>query len=131
MSLINNTKWVALAQIAKVLCQIISLVVLARLIPPAEYGLMAMAGVIVALGFLFRDMGTSAALIQKKDLTEELKNAVFWLNIIIGFVVAIAIICASPFAATYFSQPDLVCVLILLSLSFPITSSSSSHLALI
>lgn len=130
MSLINNTKWVALAQITKVLCQIISLVVLARLIPPAEYGLMAMAGVIVALGFLFRDMGTSAALIQKKDLTEELKNAVFWLNIIIGFVVAIAIICASSFAATYFSQPDLVCVLILLSLSFPITSSSSSHLAL-
>ena len=130
MSLLNNTKWVAFAQFIKILCQIISLVVLARLIPPNEYGLMAMAGVVVALGFLFRDMGTSAALIQKQEISEDLKNAVFWLNVITGIVLAIAIVIASPIAAQYFSQAGLMPVLLLLSLTFPITSLASSHLAL-
>lgn len=130
MSLLNNTKWVALAQIVKIFCQIINLVVLARLIPPNEYGLMAMAGVIVALGFLFRDMGTSAALIQKQNLTEDLKNAVFWLNILTGSVLGFGIAITSPFVADYFRQTELIPVLLLLALSFPITSFSSSHLAL-
>lgn len=130
MSLLNNTKWVALSQIIKILCQILSLIVLARLIPPNEYGLMAMAGVIVALGFLFRDMGTSAALIQRESLTEDLKNAVFWLNIITGITLAVLISCISPLVADYFRQEKLISVLLLLALSFPITSLSSCHLAL-
>lgn len=130
MSLLNNTKWVAIAQFIKILCQIISLVLLARLIPPNEYGLMAMAGVVVALGFLFRDMGTSAALIQKKEITENLKNAVFWLNVITGFLLCFAIALFSPIASEYFKQAELIPVLLLLSFTFPITSLASSHLAL-
>lgn len=130
MSFANNTKWVALAQFVKILCQIMSLVVLARLIPPNEYGIMAMAGVIVALGFLFRDMGTSAALIQKKIINENLKNAVFWLNVITGLFLAVVMCLLSPLAVSYFNEPKLLEVLILLSLTFPITSLASSHLAL-
>lgn len=131
MNLLNNTKWVALAQVIKVLCQIANLVILARLIPPDEYGLMAMAGVIVTLGFLFRDMGTSAAIIQKKELTDDLKNAVFWLNIIIGLILMLVIALSGPLAAHYFKQPELITVLALLSLTFPITSFSTSHLSLL
>ncbi|NWK74513.1 lipopolysaccharide biosynthesis protein [Acinetobacter sp. SwsAc6] len=130
MSFANNTKWVALAQFIKILCQIMSLVVLARLIPPNEYGIMAMAGVIVALGFLFRDMGTSAALIQKETINENLKNAVFWLNVLTGGLLAVVICLLSPLAVSYFNEPKLLKVLMLLSLSFPITSLASSHLAL-
>lgn len=130
MSFANNAKWVALAQFIKIVCQIMSLVVLARLIPPNEYGIMAMAGVIVALGFLFRDMGTSAALIQKKIINENLKNAVFWLNVITGLFLAVIMCLLSPLAVIYFNEPKLLEVLILLSLTFPITSLASSHLAL-
>ncbi len=130
MSLLNNTKWVAIAQFVKIFCQILSLVVLARLIPPNEYGVMAMAGVVVALGFLFRDMGTSAALIQKQEISEDLKNAVFWLNVLTGVILAFFIALVSPFAAQYFNQLSLVPILLLLALTFPITSFASSHLAL-
>ncbi|WP_288397487.1 MOP flippase family protein [uncultured Acinetobacter sp.] len=131
MSLLNNTKWVALAQVIKVLCQITNLVVLARLIPPNEYGLMAMAGVVVTLGFLFRDMGTSAAIIQKKELTNELKNAVFWLNLVIGIILMIIILLSSNYVSIYFNQPKLTNILILLSFTFPIVSIAAPHLALL
>lgn len=130
MTLLNNTKWVALAQGVKILSQVASLVLLARLIPPNEYGLMAMASVVVALGFLFRDMGTSAALIQKKELTENLKNAVFCLNLITGLFLCLIVALVSPIASSFFNQPELIPVLLLLSLTFPITCLSSSHLAL-
>lgn len=130
MSFLNNAKWLAFAQAIKILCQLVSLIFLARIIPPNEYGLMSMAGVVVALGFLFRDMGTSAALIQKENLTEDLKNAVFWLNVLTGLILCISIIVLSPFVAIYFNEAKLTPVLALLSLTFLITCFSSSHLAL-
>jgi PST family polysaccharide transporter len=131
MSLITNVKWVGIAQLVKIFCQLINITILARLIAPDEYGLIAMAGVVVALGFLFRDMGTSAALIQKKNLTEELKNGVFWLNIFVGFILLSFIIISAPIAAQFFSQQKLVPILFLLALSFPISSFASAHLALL
>lgn len=49
----------------KMLVQLINVIYLAKIIPPAEYGIMAMALVIINLGILLRDLGTSAAIIQK------------------------------------------------------------------
>ncbi len=56
MSLFNNAKWVAISQVVKVLVQLINIVYLARLIPPGEYGIMAMALVIINFGMLIRDL---------------------------------------------------------------------------
>lgn len=131
MSLVNNTRWVAVSQAAKISAQVISLVLLARIIPPAEYGLLAMATVIVNFGYLFRDFGTAAALIQRPVITEALKNAVFTFNLLMGAAVAILIILLSPLIAHYFGQPRLTPVLCLLALTFPLASSASSHLALL
>ncbi len=56
MSLFNNAKWVAISQVVKVLVQLINIVYLARLIPlGGEYGIMAMALVIINFGMLIRD----------------------------------------------------------------------------
>lgn len=55
-----------LSQFFKMLVQLINVIYLAKIIPPAEYGIMAMALVIINLGILLRDLGTSAAIIQKK-----------------------------------------------------------------
>lgn len=49
----------------KMLVQLINVIYLAKIIPPAEYGIMAMALVIINLGILLRDLGTSAAIIKK------------------------------------------------------------------
>lgn len=130
MGMLSNAKWVGLSQIFKIFVQLINIVVLARLIPPSEYGLMAMATVVVNLALLVRDLGTSAAIIQRKNLTPRTINAVFWLNIFMGVGIALFIVITSPFVSTLFHQDKLVIILCLLSLSFPLASSSSAHLAL-
>lgn len=131
MDILSNTKWVAISQFFKIGVQLLNIVVLARLIPPAEYGIMAMALVVTNFATLVRDLGTSAAIIQKKNLENKTINSIFWLNIIMGCGVAGVIIISSPFISHLFHTEKLVYVLLLLSVCFPLASSSSAHLALL
>lgn len=95
--------------------------------PPSEYGLIALASIVVALGMLFRDMGTSAAIIQKENLSNQLINAVFLLNMCLGFFVFIILLSLSPFFSAYFSQEKLFGVIVLLSLTFPVISLATTQ----
>ncbi|HBW8771818.1 TPA: lipopolysaccharide biosynthesis protein, partial [Klebsiella pneumoniae] len=131
MNVVSNAKWNAISQFFKIGIQVANLVYLAKIIPPSEYGIMAMAVVVTNLGVLLRDLGTSAAIIQRRNLTEGVKNTVFWLNIILGCSLAIIIILSSPLIATIYNQHELIYVLMLLSISFPLSSSAATHLALL
>ncbi|HCD4714667.1 TPA: oligosaccharide flippase family protein, partial [Klebsiella pneumoniae] len=124
-------KWVAFSQFFKVIVQLVNIVYLARLIPPSEYGIMAMALVVINFGLLIRDLGTAAAIIQRKEIDDGIINSIFWLNLFMGLFIAVAIIFASPLIASFFHTPKLIYVLLLISLIFPISSSSAAHLALL
>lgn len=131
MTLRSNAKWNMFSQTFKVLVQVVNIVYLAKIIPPAEYGLMAMALVIFNFGILLRDLGTSAAIIQRKELTHPLINTVFWLNTIMGIVLAIIVFSSSPLIANFYQQPQLIPILMMLSITFPLSSCAAAHLALL
>lgn len=130
MNLINSVKWVLISQISKILCQVAVLILLARLMPPSEYGLIALASIVVALGMLFRDMGTSAAIIQRNVLNNKVVNAVFLLNMLLGLLVCVFLMTSAQFFSAYFSQEKLSNVIILLSLTFPVLSLATTQKAL-
>lgn len=131
MSLLNNAKWNFFSQAFKILAQLINVVYLAKIIPPAEYGIMAMAMVVINLGTLLRDLGTSAAIIQRKELTSNLVNTVFWLNVIMGVGLCIIVLGSSSFIASLYHQDKLFYVLVILSVVFPLSSCAAAHLALL
>ncbi|MEC5317846.1 lipopolysaccharide biosynthesis protein [Brenneria populi subsp. brevivirga] len=131
MNLSYNIKWVGFTQVGKLISQLLSMIILARLIPPAEFGVMAMATVVVNFSVMFRDLGTSSALIQKKELGIETTNAVFGLNMIMGCGLGLIIVALSPFISSFFNEPKLTYVLILLAFSFPIMSAGAVHLSLL
>lgn len=106
------------SQAFKILAQLINVVYLAKIIPPAEYGIMAMAMVVINLGTLLRDLGTSAAIIQRKELTSNLVNTVFWLNVIMGVGLCIIVLGSSSFIASLYHQDKLFYVLVILSVVF-------------
>lgn len=131
MSLVSNAKWNALSQFFKIFVQAVNLIYLAKIIPPAQYGIMAMAVVVINLGILLRDLGTSAAIIQKKKLTNDLINSVFWLNSVLGiFLFGLVALLAHPLSMLY-GYPELFSVLMLLGISFPLSSCAATHLALL
>lgn len=129
--LASNAKWLAAAQVARIVIQLISMTVLARLLEPRYYGLMAIASVITSFAWLFKDMGSSAAIIQAPTLTDKTKSAVFWMNIGMGVLICIALCSSSLFVANYFKEAELRWVVVAVSLSFPISALSAVSQALL
>lgn len=130
-SAVSNVRWVATSQIARVVIQLVSISIFARLLPTSDFGLLAMATIVTNFAFLIRDMGTAAALVQKGELTDELLDTVFWSNVLFGLVSGAMVALGSPLIAMVFHEPALQKVLLLLAVTFPLGSSGTSHLALL
>ncbi|MEC5218506.1 O-antigen/teichoic acid export membrane protein [Actimicrobium sp. GrIS 1.19] len=127
----SNTRWVLLSQGARVVSQLVSMTVLARLLSPDAYGLMALAAIVTNMAYLFRDMGTAAALIQSRDVSPTMASTVYWTNLALGLLIGVAIICAAPITAHIFHEPQLATVLCMLAIVFPLTGASVVHQALL
>ncbi|MGB3484615.1 MAG: lipopolysaccharide biosynthesis protein [Mycobacterium sp.] len=81
---------------------VVSIVVLARLLTPADFGLIAMVMSIIGIGELLRDFGLSVASLQARTLSAHEKSNLFWLNTAIGALLAAVVFCASwPIAYLY------------------------------
>lgn len=122
MSLVSSVRWVAAAQAARVLSQLASMAVLARLLPPDAYGLMAMAMTVTNLAYLFRDLGISTTIIRQRQLSDALKSTLYWLNL--GLALAIAVLLAAlalPLALAY-REPRLAAIVAVLALAFPLSA---------
>jgi len=128
----QNVKWVALSQFGRTLIHLLALLILARLVSPADYGLMAMATVVTNFAMLIRDLGTSAAVIQREELDEATLNFVFWLNIGVGIGLAALLALLAPVIALYgFQNSALTPVLWWLALAFPLASGAALNQALL
>lgn len=130
-SVASGFVWTSLSQAVRLCSQIIGLLILARLLSADDFGIIAMATVVTGFTMLFRDFGTTAALIQRPTLTPQLLDSVFWFNIAVGLGFALALTLLSPIVAVFFSESRLRDVLWLLSLVFPISSSALVHQALL
>lgn len=84
---IKGVMWSAVERFSVQGIQFVLSIVIARLVLPSEYGLIAMLGIFLAIAQTFVDSGFSNALIQKKDRTEVDYSTVFYFNIIIALVV--------------------------------------------
>ena len=118
----SGTKWVAISQAGRMTAQVLGMVILARLLSPPDFGVVAMAAMVTGFAAIFRDLGTVAAVIQKRDLPPPLLSSVFWLNVGIGTAIAILLAVLAPFVALAMREPRLTEVLQLLAFAFPIVS---------
>lgn len=102
---VTSTNW----GMAKTLSQngiaFISGMILARLLVPADFGLLAIAMIFVQFGNIFANFGISQAIIQKKKLTNEILSAGFLLSVSFGFILFGIIWLAAPFIADFFNEP--------------------------
>src|SRR5882672_4451232 len=92
----------ALALAASFLVRVGSLMVLARILEPKDFGLLGMVTAFTGVLSLFRDFGLSAATIQRAEITEEQSSTLFWINILVGAgLTAIAVLLAPVVAMLY------------------------------
>lgn len=123
-SAVSGFKWSSVSQIGQQAMQVITTVILARLLKPSDFGLVGMAMIVIGFGALFKDLGTSAAVIQRKNLSRELLSSIFWVNVAFGVVVAVVINLLSPLIADFYQEEKVGALLQVLSLTFPISALS-------
>ncbi|MFF1574414.1 lipopolysaccharide biosynthesis protein [Leifsonia sp. NPDC058292] len=117
------------AQGGKVLVQVVSVVVLARLLSPHDYGLIAMVLAIIGVGELFRDFGLSSAAIQATTVTRGQRDNLFWVNAAIGAVLSVVVFIGAGLIAAAFGQPELVPISHALALTFLINGLGTQYRA--
>lgn len=104
---------------------------LARLLAPEDFGLMAMALVVVGFLNIIRNLGTGPAVIQRTTLSSELLDSVFWLNIAAGMLLALLVLMLAPAVSAGFAEPRLTPVLQVLAAGFLITTAGTLPRALL
>ncbi len=121
---ISGLSWSFASQGVKQVSQFIITAILARLLSPGDFGLIGMATVFTGFVAMVNEMGVSGALIQKQDVDERHYSSVFWLNIVVGTLMMLAMIAVSAPIAGFYNKPELGPILRLLSVNFVIASFS-------
>ncbi len=107
----SGARWTATATGAKILFQFVQLAILARLLKVEDFGLMAIANVVLAFAVTFADAGVSNAIIHFRDAKREELSSLYWLNVLGGVVIFGLMWFASPFIARFYHQVTLTPVL--------------------
>lgn len=92
------------AQGTKIFLQLLSVVVLGRLLGATDYGLIASVTTVIGVADIFRDFGLSSAAIQAKTLSRKQRDNLFWLNTGLGVILTLIIMAASPLIASLFKS---------------------------
>lgn len=106
------------SQGAQFLIQSVATIVLARLLTPADFGLVAMVSTLTGLGQAFADLGLSEATIQRKEINHNQVSALFWINVAIGLGLMTVTLISAPILARFYREPRLVNITLLVSLTF-------------
>jgi teichuronic acid exporter len=104
---ITGFAWHMLERMAGQAAQFVISVVLARLLTPADFGLIGMLSVFTMLAQVCSQVGFGSALIQKKNATDADYSTVFYINVLMGTVMAVAFHVVAPYIASFYGEPEL------------------------
>lgn len=112
---LSGIRWSSLSQYGQHALTLSTAAVLSRLLTPADFGLFSMALVFTRLPLMFRDLGTSSAVIQHPAPSQTLLSSLFWLNVAFGALAAAVVWAVAPVAASFYREPALTGLLRALS----------------
>jgi O-antigen/teichoic acid export membrane protein len=113
----------------RILVQILSVVVLSRILSPRDYGLLAMVTAVIGVADIFRDLGLSTAAVQARVLTERQRTNLFWINTALGLVLTLAALFLAPALAAMYQQPELVEICRILAVTFLLNGVATQYRA--
>lgn len=97
---------------------ILSMLILARLLVPADFGIIAMASLVIAFADVLFELGVHVALIQNKSATQADYDTAWTIRLIQSALATLVVVTAAPWAADYFNEPRVAVVIQALALTF-------------
>ena len=124
---ISATKWSAALSIVSQPINLIISILLARLLVPSDYGLIAIVLTIIGIIRMFQDLGTGAALVQKQEIDNEHINSAFWFMVIVGIILFLILSALSPLIANFYQNQQLLLIMICVASGFLLTPLYTVH----
>jgi O-antigen/teichoic acid export membrane protein len=119
------------AQGASLFLRIGSLMVLARLLDPQEFGLVGMVTAFTGVLSWLKDFGLSSATVQRSSVTEEQLSTLFWVNVAFGVLLALLALVMGPAIAVFYDEPRLLGVTAVLATGFLFNAAGVQHSAIL
>jgi PST family polysaccharide transporter len=102
--------------------QILISAILARLLTPNDFGLIAMIIVFSSFVAIFSDFGLSSAIVQRKEIPDGALSSIFWIGLGLGALLTTALAASAPLIAAFYSEPRLTPLVVFISTTFFIAS---------
>lgn len=129
---ISAVKWTYLQNLLPKIVRPLSVIILARLLSPSTYGILAVATTTLTFLEIFRDFGLSKALIQDNEHEEtKMFTIVFWFNLVLSILLSGLLVLFAPSVAEFFHSPESTPVIQVLSLSLVFSALASVHRAIL
>lgn len=104
--------------------------ILARMLAPADFGLVAMTAVVTSFLLIFKDAGLTSATIQRESLSHEQVSTLFWVNAGAGLLIAMIMVASAPLVAGTFGDPRLTQITRSMAIPFIFGGLTVQHQAL-
>jgi len=116
--------WTVSERLSVQAVQLLIQIILARLLEPAQFGLIGMLLIFTAVAQSIMDSGFGSALIQKKDADQTDSSSIFFFNLLLGVILALILSLTAPLIAQFYHQPALIPITRVLSLTLVINAFS-------
>jgi len=130
-SAVRGGSLVLVAQGVMFLLTLGATMVLARLLTPSDFGLVAMVLAVTAFAQQFRDLGLSQATIQRETITDAQISTLFWINAALGLALTLLTAAAAPLLARYYGDSRMIPITLTLSGTFLLSGLGVQHQALL
>lgn len=121
----------SLAQLAKVTVQFSSVIVLSRLLSPADFGLLAMVTPVYGLALIFQDLGLGHATVQSAQVTSAQNTALFWLNVAVSVGLAVPLTFGAPTVGWFYGDERAVALTRAFAVLIIVGALGAQHSALL
>ena len=108
-----------------------SLMIMARLLDPKDFGLVGMVTAVIGVFSVFRDFGLSAAAVQRANVTKEQASTLFWINLLVGASLGLLSLAIAPFVVFFYHEPRLLGVTAALASGFLFNAAGVQHTAIL
>ncbi len=119
------------AQAAGLILRTGSMIIMARLLFPEDFGLFGMVIAFTGLLGLFRDFGLSMASVTRPSVTNEQLSTLFWLNVLVGGILALTCLAAGPVLVWFYGEPRLLMITISVGVGFLFLGVGAQHRAIL
>src|SRR5271166_294066 len=127
----HGTLICTLGQCISLLLRTGSMMVLARLLSPADFGLLGMATVFTGFVAMFQDLGLSMATVQCASITHAQASMLFWINLSAGVLLAALCAATAPVLTAFFREPRLLWMTAVIGAAFIFSGVSAQHRAML